>query len=131
MNKKLIFSISTIALGVALCGCSKESASMKQKDTTEKPGITASAEVLKDGTFEGEGEGFNGKTKVAVQVKEGAIKQIDVLSSHDDESYLNEAKELIPIMIEKQSSKVDSISGATYSSKGIISAVENALENAK
>ncbi|WP_462173988.1 FMN-binding protein, partial [Clostridium perfringens] len=58
-------------------------------------------------------------------MQNGKIKRVDVLSSGDDERYLNEAKNLIPTIIEKQSLKVDSIRGATFSSKGIISAVEN------
>lgn len=130
MNKKLIFSISTIALGVALSGCSEKGISV-QESKDEKPSITANSVVFKDGIFEGEGEGFNGKTKVSIEVQNGIIKKIDILSSDDDESYLNEATKLIPTIIEKQNSNVDSISGATYSSKGIILAVENALKNAK
>ncbi|WP_300257378.1 FMN-binding protein [Clostridium sp.] len=130
MNKKLIFSISTIALGVALSGCSEKGISV-QESKDEKHSITANSVVLKDGIFEGEGEGFNGKTKVSLEVQNGIIKKIDILSSDDDESYLNEATKLIPTIIEKQNSNVDSISGATYSSKGIILAVENALKNAK
>lgn len=66
-----------------------------------------------------------------LEVKNGRIEKIDILNSGDDDEYLNEAKKLIPTIIKKQSSKVDSVSGATYSSKGIISAVENALKNAK
>lgn len=130
MNKKLIFSISTIALGVVLSGCSEKGISV-QESKDEKPSITANSVVFKDGIFEGEGEGFNGKTKVSIEVQNGIIKKIDILSSDDDESYLNEATKLIPTIIEKQNSNVDSISGATYSSKGIILAVENALKNAK
>lgn len=72
-----------------------------------------------------------GKLMYWLKCRMEKIKRVDVLSSGDDESYLNEAKNLIPTIIEKQSLNVDSISGATFSSKGIISAVENALKNAK
>ncbi|WP_415348107.1 FMN-binding protein, partial [Clostridium perfringens] len=130
MNKKLIFSIGIISLGVALSGCSEKSASVKESKN-EKASITDNSVAFKDGIFEGEGEGFNGKTKVLLEVKNGRIEKIDILNSGDDDEYLNEAKKLIPTIIKKQSSKVDSVSGATYSSKGIISAVENALKNAK
>lgn len=131
MNKKVIFSIGIVSLGVALSGCSEKGMDIKD-NKSEKASITANSVAFKDGTFEGEGEGFeNGNTKVSVEVQNGKIKKIDVLTSEDDESYLDEAKKLIPEIIKKQSSNVDSISGATYSSKGIISAVENALKNAK
>jgi len=126
MNKKVIFSIVIISLGATFAGCSDKDISINEKGS-----ITSNSLTFKNGNFEGEGEGFNGKTKVSLEIKDGMIKKIDVLSSSDDENYLNEAKDLIPKIIEKQSSNVDSISGATFSSKGIISAVENALNNAK
>ncbi|CEQ29799.1 FMN-binding domain-containing protein [[Clostridium] sordellii] len=130
MNKKLIFSIGIISLGVALSGCSEKNVSVKESKN-EKASIDDNLVAFKDGIFEGEGEGFNGKIKVSLEVKNGRIEKIDILNSGDDDEYLNEAKKLIPTIIKKQSSKVDSVSGATYSSKGIISAVENALKNAK
>ncbi|MGG7098198.1 FMN-binding protein [Clostridium sardiniense] len=126
MNKKVIFSIVIISLGATFAGCSDKDVSINEKGS-----ITSNSLTFKNGNFEGEGEGFNGKTKVSLEIKDGMIKKIDVLSSSDDENYLNEAKDLIPKIIEKQNSNVDSISGATFSSKGIISAVENALNNAK
>lgn len=126
MNKKVIFSIVIISLGATFAGCSDKDVSINEKGS-----ITSNSLTFKNGNFEGEGEGFNGRTKVSLEIKDGMIKKIDVLSSSDDENYLNEAKDLIPKIIEKQSSNVDSISGATFSSKGIISAVENALNNAK
>ncbi|GAA0069936.1 hypothetical protein UT300003_14590 [Clostridium sardiniense] len=130
MNKKVIFSIVIISLGATFAGCSDKDVSINHSKN-EKGSITSNSLTFKNGNFEGEGEGFNGKTKVSLEIKDGMIKKIDVLSSSDDENYLNEAKDLIPKIIEKQSSNVDSISGATFSSKGIILAVENALNNAK
>lgn len=130
MNKKIVFLIGIIVLGVTFSGCLNKGTNVKD-DKNEKGGITVSSTAGKDGIFEGEGEGFDGKTKISLEIKDGMIKKIDVISSNDDESYLNEAKKLIPKIIEKQSSDVDSISGATFSSKGIISAVENALKNSK
>lgn len=130
MNKKIIFFIGTIVWVSVLSACSKNEFNVKESKN-EKSSITVNSVNFKDGIFKGEGEGFNGKTNVLVEVQNGKIKRVDVLSSGDDESYLNEAKNLIPTIIEKQSLNVDSISGATFSSKGIISAVENALKNAK
>ena len=43
---------------------------------------------------------------------------------------LNNAKKIIDTMKQKQTADVDVASGATYSSKGIIAAVQNALKEA-
>ena len=55
---------------------------------------------------------------------------IEVVENHDDSSYLNRAEALIGNIISSQSTNVDVISGATYSSNGIKSAVRDALRQA-
>lgn len=86
----------------------------------------------KDGTYYGTGTGFGGEVKVKVVISDGKITEITVENaSGEDGSYLARAKTLIPNMIEKQSPNVDTVSGATYTSNGIISAVQDALSQAK
>lgn len=68
---------------------------------------------------------------VAVTIKDKQITSIEILSASDDEPFFGRAKGLIDQIIKKQSTKVDTVSGATYSSKGIISAVKNALTGEK
>lgn len=80
-----------------------------------------------DGTYEGTGVGFNGDVKVAVTVKDKQITAIEILSSSDDAAFFNRAKGVIDKIIQAQSLDVDVVSGATYSSNGIINAVKNAL----
>ena len=63
-------------------------------------------------------------------VSGGKISSIKVTSSSDDAGYLNKAKGLISKIISSQSTNVDTVSGATYSSVGIINAVRKALSNA-
>lgn len=83
---------------------------------------------LEDGTYEGTGTGFAGKIKVAVEIKDKKIVAVNVLEVEgDDEAFFNRAKGVIDKIIDSQTLDVDVISGATYSSKGIISAVKNAL----
>ena len=45
-------------------------------------------------------------------------------------AYFDNAKKIIDTMKQKQTADVDVASGATYSSKGIIAAVQNALKEA-
>ena len=55
------------------------------------------------------------------------IVAIDILSSSDDAAFFKRAQAVIDKIIEGQTLDVDTVSGATYSSRGIISAVKNAL----
>lgn len=82
---------------------------------------------LEDGVYQGTGTGYRGDITVAVKIKDKQIASIEILSASDDEAFFGRAKGLIDQIIKKQSTKVDTVSGATYSSKGIISAVKNAL----
>lgn len=84
----------------------------------------------KDGTYTGTGTGFGGPLTVQVVVKDGKIASIEITDNNDDASYLNKAKALISKIISTQSTNVDTVSGATYSSVGIINAVRKALEKA-
>ena len=86
--------------------------------------------TYKDGTYIGEGTGFAGKIKVQVVIKDGKIKNIKILSTSDGASYISKAKGIISNIVSKQSTNVDTVSGATYSSNGIIAAVRNALSKA-
>lgn len=81
-----------------------------------------------DGLYIGSGTGFGGIVTVAVQITEGSMEHIWVISSEgEDEAFFNRAKRVIDQMIKNQSTEVDAISGATFSSNGIIEAVKNAL----
>ena len=90
----------------------------------------ASSGKLNDGKYEGVGVGFRGKLKVEVEVKDGKIATVNVLENVDDPPYFEKAKALIESIISKQTTEVDAISKATYSSNGIKSAVRDALKKA-
>ena len=83
-----------------------------------------------DGIYTAEAIGFEGKITVQVTVAEDKITDITVLSAEDEEEYLSRAKRIIPAILEGQSPNVDAVSGATYSSTGILNAVKLALAKA-
>jgi len=84
-----------------------------------------------DGTYEGAGTGKNPGIKVSVSIVGDKITDITVISCSDNEEYFSEAAAVIPdSIIEAQSTNVDTVSGATLSSNGIIKAVEDALSKA-
>ena len=83
-----------------------------------------------DGIYTAEAMGFEGKITVQITVAEDKITDITVLSAEDEEEYLSRAKQVIPAILEGQSPNVDAVSGATYSSTGILNAVKLALARA-
>lgn len=109
----------------------KSGSENETKKQSEKKKSNSSDVVYKDGTYTGTGTGFSGKLTVKVKIKNGKITSIKVTKSEDDKSFLDNAKLLIPDIIQKQSTDVDTVSGATYSSNGIIEAVQNALKKAE
>lgn len=87
--------------------------------------------VWKDGVYTGSASGFGGTIKVEVTIKGGKIAAIRVLDhSGESSSYYNKAKKVIDRILKKGTPNVDTVSGATYSSNGIINAVKNALKKA-
>ena len=83
-----------------------------------------------DGIYTAEAMGFEGKITVQITVAEDKITDITLLSAEDEEEYLSMAKQVIPAILEGQSPNVDAVSGATYSSTGILNAVKLALAKA-
>lgn len=93
----------------------------------------ASGAALKDGTYTGEGQGNNGPIKVSVTVASGKISEVKIDEEKETEGIWEKAEEgVTKALVGKTSTEgVDTISGATNSSKGILEAVDNALKNAK
>ena len=97
------------------------------KKNTTKKGKKGAIDV-KDGTYKGSANGYGGKVTVNVTVSKKTMTAIDVVSaSGETDSFFNRAKGVIDEMLTTQSTDVDVVSGATYSSNGIIGAVKNAL----
>ena len=100
--------------------------------TLSKPDKSTTGEdvptELEDGTFVGTGDGFDGPIKVEVTVEGGEIVDITVLDHSETEGVSDPAFEKIPAeIIESNSTDVEVVSGATYTSTGIREAVVNAL----
>ncbi len=87
----------------------------------------------KDGTYQGSGTGFRGgTTTVSVTVKNGKIVDVSTISSYDDGPFYTRAFDtVVQEIIDSQSANVDAVSGSTFSSIGIMEAVQNALSNAE
>ena len=128
-NKKKKKGIKKAA-AKALPDESKKTSAEGQGSTT-----TPTTEVpeggYKDGTYQGSGTGFGGTVTVQVTVADGRITAVDILdASGETPSYFASARGVVSKILAGQTPNVDAVSGATYSSNGIIQAVQNALSKA-
>ena len=97
----------------------------------KKIDYTAPEGGYQDGIYTGSAQGFGGTITVSVTISEGKITDISIVSaSGETPSYFSSAKSVISSMLSAQSPNVDTVSGATYSSTGIINAVKSALSQA-
>lgn len=102
-----------------------------KEDTQEEEQKAVGPFELEDGVYKGTGTGFAGDITVSVQIQDKKIVSIDIIRFSDDEAFFIRAKAVIDIIIEGQTLDVDTVSGATFSSRGIINAVKNALTGEK
>ena len=88
--------------------------------------------AYKNGTYTGDGQGFGGNIQVQVTLENDTITDIQVVSAPgEDSAYLSQGQGVISTILASQSTDVDTISGATFSSTGIINAVNDALGKAE
>ena len=112
-----------------------------KKDSTDNKENTDQADseeaddsdnVYKNGTFEGSGTGYGGTITVQVTLEDDTITAVSVVSAPgEDSAYLSQGENVINSIISEQSTDVDTISGATFSSTGILEAVNDALSKAE
>lgn len=108
----------------------------KNTDETEAEDISSNEDseelVYKNGTYTGDGQGFGGNIQVQVTLENDMITDIQVVSAPgEDSAYLSQGQGVISTILASQSTDVDTISGATFSSTGIINAVNDALGKAE
>ena len=105
-------------------------ASSNNKRANAKGTVAIGNKDLKDGVYTGSGQGFNGPIRVRVTISKGSITNVEILSHSDDNPYFGRARAVISKILGKPNKSVDTVSGATYSSRGILDAVRNALSKA-
>lgn len=86
----------------------------------------------KDGIYKGQAKGFGGMVVVEITINQGQIEKVNIISADkEDKAYFDMATGVVDEIIENQSADVDAVSGATFSSNGIINAVKQGLEKAE
>ena len=111
---------------------SDSKSSDSKKSTAAKETSDDSDNVYKNGTYEGSGTGYGGTITVQVTLQDDTITDVSVTSAPgEDSAYLAQGENVISSIISEQSTDVDTVSGATFSSTGILEAVNDALTKAE
>ena len=84
------------------------------------------------GVYEGSGQGYRGPILVQVLLSPAGIEDI-VIIRHEEGAYTGALamEELLDLVLMEGTADLDAVSGATYSSRGFLEAVEDALERAR
>lgn len=81
-----------------------------------------------DGVYTGSSRGYGGTVRVQVTMEGGHITDLQILdASHETSAFLRRAKRLLTTVLTAQTWEVDAVSEATYTSRGILGAIQNAL----
>ncbi|MEA4920339.1 MAG: FMN-binding protein [Clostridiaceae bacterium] len=136
----LVLHISDVGIQLPKRFFSSTAAAAKadeQENTSENDNSDVSTSIvdfsgaqLKDGTYQGSAKGYNGTTTVSVVVESGQVTEINVVSQNDTDRFFDQAESVLDDIIDNQSLEVDTVSGATFSSAGLINAVYDALKDA-
>lgn len=106
--------IVIVLFSVLLCGCFEREVQYKA------------------GTYEGASEGYYSRLLVKVVVDEYNLISIEILDNQEPPILAEIVFDVLPPkIIKSNSSDVDIVSGATYTSQALLEAVENALQKAR
>lgn len=145
MNKSFVSILLTLSLLTSLTtgyamGSAGEDGQTVQKQARVRPdrgkptGISSlkknTPDNLRDGTYTGSAEGYSGTVTVEVTVKGGKIVALKVLSHTETPGYYEKGASVIQSILAKGNLEVDTISGATLTSRAIIEATADALSKA-
>lgn len=142
MNKKILSAGLCLTMAVSLAGCSSGTAAdttqaettqaqTQTQETTAPPETTASPNAGISGTFTGTSVGMQGPVAVEMTVKDGVITNVVVTENHETAGVADAALARIPNQIvNHQTTTLDSVTGATFASRAIMTAAENAAKEA-
>jgi len=122
----------TETASTANSGTSSNSSTVVTDSVVTKANLFMGNVDLKDGTYTGVANGYGPNLTVSVTVASNVITDVQVVSQNEvGVQHYGRAINAVPAeIIANQTPVVDTISGATYTSKGIMKAVINALGKA-
>ncbi len=124
VGKNLLVIGCVIGIAVCCLGLAMKKQVSRMYEQLDAAAVIAPDHVA-DGTYEGTAETPLVKVTVAVTVENHTLKDIQLLRHENGKGAPAEA--MLPEMLSKNTSEVDTVSGATMSSKAIRAAVRDAL----
>lgn len=133
--KEILSLLLVLVLLISITGCGTQNETkektQKESQSTISQAVDSQKSNLQDGTFTGEGEGKGGLIKVDVTIKDGKISKVDVTEHHETEGLCDTPiQEVIDSAIANNTANVDTVSGATLTTQGLINAIKAALISA-
>lgn len=135
---KILSILLCLTIVFVMAGCSSSGNSSPKSDSKAKTEDTVKSKTTQDqskeitykpGTYKGSAQGKDGEIQVEVTVDEHSIKDVKIVSSAETKGVSDKAlAELPKQIVESQSLGLDAVSGASLTSKGILDAVTNALQ---
>ena len=124
VGKILLVIVCIIGIAVCVIGLAMKKQVSRMYEQLDAATVVALDHVA-DGTYEGTAETPLVKVSVAVTVENHTLKDIQLLRHENGKGAPAEA--MLPEMLRQNTSEVDTVSGATMSSKAIRAAVRDAL----
>ncbi|NMA73534.1 MAG: FAD-dependent oxidoreductase [Bacteroidales bacterium] len=126
--KKTLLILLCLLMVVSMAACSPSS---DQSETPASKAETAKNTGLSDGTYTASSKGHNGDVNVTVLISNGKVEQVQIGEHNETEGIYETPVERIPkAIVEHQSIAIDAVSGATYTSKAILDAVSQCIQQA-
>lgn len=120
-----------VAAGAAASAALLAAPVVPRSSLAEQPKASSVEQTYTPGTYTGSAMGRKGPIGVEVTFSDHAIESIEITESHETPRIANGAYQTIPqLVIEYQSLGIDSVTGATLSSMGLINAIGDCVEQA-
>ena len=104
---------------------------MVEQQIAEAERAASRGPYTNDGSFVGEAQGYGGLVKMQVIIGNGYIESVEILdASSEDEAWLDMCVGLPSKIVKAQTTAIDVVSGATYTSAGILNGTTQALQKA-
>lgn len=115
-----------LVFGVIVFVMFQKMTSKTEEAVANQKNVEIDMNAVKDGVYEGSGDGGMVQVEVEVEVKDHVIAAIHLLKHENGEGKPAEA--MLDEMVKQNTDDVDMVSGATISSKTIRNAVNQALQ---
>ncbi len=125
--KNLVFTMLMSAMFFGACGSEVEEVNNNVDQVNEQLETNSNTALYTEGTYTGESDSIGGKIKLDVTVDENEIQSIEIVEFNDSEFSFDARDNMIEKIVNANNTNIDTISGATETTQGIINAVDMAL----